>query len=278
MRPALAMALLAAAAALPARAGTFYVPYAADEVVGSARYRTEIALINQAASPAQFRTSFVSADGKSQRRQETTVPAQGSVLLTSAAPAGTFGHVEVTGPERTAVTARLVAYGQDGRLLSSALEPVVSADDLADRGQTFQLLDLAATDLFVSRLGVITADGLGSCSFTAYDVGGEELASLTGAAVLSRDLAEPLRALRNGSIAKARLVVTCDVPAYAVAALLTTDGSRTAIHTPDISPLTKRPSCIIWVRDIDLEKIPTPRGFFEILGNASQPGAPPPPR
>jgi len=115
-------------------------------------------------------------------------------------------------------------------------------------------------------------------SFKAYDVGGEQIASLAGAAVLSRDVAEPLRAVRGGSIATARLAMTCDVPAYAVAALLTADGSRTAIHTPDIEPVTERPSCIIWVRDIDLEEIPMSRGsFFEILRDTSQPGAPPPP-
>jgi len=239
MKHVLALFLLTAATALPARAGTVYVPYAADETLGSARYRTEIALINDGASPARFRTSFVSADRRSPRRQATTVPAHGTFLLTGAAPASAYGHVEITGPAETAVTARLVAYGKDGGLLSSDLEPVVSAADLVPPGQTIRLLDLANTADIVTRLSVVTVDDLGSCSFTAYDLGGDTVFSFTGAAVLSRDFAEPLQALHTGSIAEVQLDVTCDVPAYAQAAVLTTDGSRTAFHTPYVAPVPR---------------------------------------
>ena len=64
MKHALALGLLAVAAALPAHAGTIYVPYATDEAVGSARYRTEIAIANPGDAPAEVQTLFVTADGR----------------------------------------------------------------------------------------------------------------------------------------------------------------------------------------------------------------------
>jgi hypothetical protein len=201
MRPALALALMAAAVALPARADTVYVPYAADELVGSARYRTEIAVANRGGSPARIEALFVSADGMRHPRLTTVVPAGGSASLASAVPAGAHGHVEVTGPAEMAVDARLVAYGQDGNTLSSEMEPVVSGDQLIPNGRWMVLPKLADTADAVTRLGIVTASDPGFCSLTAYvdsPNGERELGSAraTGAAAVRRLFAEPRQALR----------------------------------------------------------------------------------
>src|SRR4051794_41127953 len=139
MKHALALGLLAAAAALPVHAGTIYVPYATDEAVGSARYRTEIAVTNPGASPARVQTLFVTADGVAHPGRTVSVAPHGTALIADLAPAGQHGRVEVTGPEALVVSARLNAYGQDGSLLSSAVEPVVSADSLIPAGQAIHL-------------------------------------------------------------------------------------------------------------------------------------------
>jgi hypothetical protein len=237
MKHAFALGLLAAAAALPVHAGTIYVPYATDEVVGSARYRTEIAVTNPGDAPARVQMLFVSADGVRLPGRTETVAAHGTSVVAGLAPAGAQGRVEVTGPAALVVSARLNAYDREGGLLSSAAEPVVSADNLIPAGQTIHLQGLANTADAATRLGIVTAGDLGSCSFAAYSADGAELGatSATGAAALARDFAEPLQALRAGSIAEARLEVTCDAPAFAYAAVLATDGSRTAFVAPSTS-------------------------------------------
>src|SRR6476469_4613091 len=80
MKHALALGLVAAAAALPAHAGTIYVPYATDEAVGSARDRTEIVVTNPGDQPARVRTLFVAADGASRPGRTTTVAAHGTAV------------------------------------------------------------------------------------------------------------------------------------------------------------------------------------------------------
>jgi hypothetical protein len=237
MKHALALGLLAAAAALPAHAGTIYVPYATDEAVGSARYRTEIAVTNPGDLPARVQTLFVTADGVSHAGRTTTVAAHGTAVLAGMAAAGQHGRIEVSGPETLVVSARLNAYGEDGSLLSSAVEPVVSAASLIPAGQPIHLQGLANTADAVTRWGVITAGDRGTCSLAAYSADGAELgaSSTADAAALARAFPEPLQAFRAGSLAEARLQVTCDAPAFAYAAVLSGDGGRTRFVAPSTS-------------------------------------------
>jgi len=237
MKHALALGLLAAAAALPAHAGTIYVPYATDEAVGSARYRTEIVVTNPGDQPARVQTLFVAADGASHPGGATTIAAHGTAVIPSTAAAGQHGRVEVTGPDSLVVTARLLAYGEDGSLLSSAVEPVVSADDLVPAGRTIHLQGLANTADAVTRWGVITAGDRGACSLAAFGADGAELgaSSTAEAGVLARTVPEPLQAFRAGALAEARLEVTCDAPAFAYAAVLSSDGSRARFVAPSTS-------------------------------------------
>ncbi len=241
MKHALALGLVAAAAAIPAYAGTIYVPYATDEAVGAARYRTEVVVTNPGDQPARVQTLFVAADGSSHPGDRmmggTTVAAHGTAVLAGLAAAGQHGRVEVTGPEALVVTARLNAYGEDGSLLSSAVEPVVSADSLVPAGQTIHLQGLANTADAVTRWGVITAGDRGACSLAAYSADGAELgaSSTAEAGVLARTFPEPLQAFRAGALAEARLQVTCDAPAFAYAAVLSNDGSRARFVAPSTS-------------------------------------------
>jgi hypothetical protein len=163
--------VLTAIAPLPACAVTVYVPYVADEVVGSARYRTEIAVTNHGDAPALVHTVFVSADGVRHAGEATTVSAHGSAFLASAVPPGAHGQEEVAGPPGIAVSARLVAYGKDGGMLSSDMESVASPDDLIPAGRTFYLsgpkIGLSVADAVI-RFGLVTSGATGSCSFVAY--------------------------------------------------------------------------------------------------------------
>lgn len=245
MKPSLAWGLLVVALASPLRAGTVYVPYVTDELVGSVRYRTQIGVYNGSNSPARVRTLFVSAEGVRHSGPTMTVRAHESALLPRIVPADAHGHLAVTGPAGITFSALLMAVGEDGRLLSSVIEPVVPVEELQPAGQAIYL-DFDAPDPVlltadsVFRLEIVTAEPLGSCSIVAY-LGDAKLSttSTTGAAALSRDIAEPLQALHAAALGRARnpldqgpssgpwLEVTCDMPAYAYAAVLRTDGSRT---------------------------------------------------
>ncbi|HEY8022269.1 MAG TPA: hypothetical protein VIH93_14285 [Thermoanaerobaculia bacterium] len=237
MKHVVILGLLAAAATLPLQAGTVYVPYATDEMVGSAHYRTEVAVTNPGDSPARVQMLFVSADGVRLPGRTATVPAHGTSIVPGIAPAGAHGRVEVSGPAALVVSARLNAYGQDGLLLSSAVEPLVSAENLVPAGQPIHLQGLANSADAVTRWGALTIDEQGSCSFAAFSSDGAELGATSRAAAtaLSRDFAEPLQALRAGALAEARLEVTCDAPAFAYAAVLSNDGSRTTFVAPSTS-------------------------------------------
>jgi hypothetical protein len=271
-----------------ALSATRYVPYVVDEAVGSARYRTVIAVNNYGASPVRVETLFVSAAG-ARRRRTTTVPAYDSSSLASAVPAGAHGRLEVTLPPATAtgINARLVAYGRGGRPLSSAEEPVFTKAGLIPSGQTMYLQNLADTPGFVVRLGIVMADDRGSCTLTAYGdmaSGAREIGSAraTGVAAVSRLLAEPLQALHAASLGGAWFAVTCDTLAYAYAAVLVRDGSRTSFATPDV-PREKE---VVYadpnLTNEELDRIPTPRDPVAILRQAaplsppSPDGTPPP--
>jgi hypothetical protein len=112
---------------------------------------------------------------------------------------------------------RLLASGHDGDLLSSAAEPIVRAEDLMPSGQPVYLENLEnTTGEAVTRLAVVTAGALGYCAFAAYaDDATFGSRAVTGAVAVSRDLAEPIKALLTGSTAGAWLMVTCGTPVYA---------------------------------------------------------------
>ena len=273
MKHALALGLLAAAAAVPAHAGTLYVPYATDEAVGSARYRTEIVVTNPGDQPARVQMLFVAADGASHPATTRTVAAHGTEVVAGLAAAGRHGRVEVSGPDSLVVSARLLAYGEDGTLLSSAVEPIVSAQSLVPAGQTIHLQGLANTADAVTRWGVVTAGDRGTCSLAAYSADGAELGASSAAlaGTLARTVPEPLQAFRSGSLAEARLEVTCDAPAFAYAAVLSTDGSRARFVTAGTSLAADLTAIVSGVRGAG----PGGDGGTATPGKPSSPSTPP---
>ncbi|HEV7518434.1 MAG TPA: hypothetical protein VGR07_19225, partial [Thermoanaerobaculia bacterium] len=136
------------------------------------------------------------------------------------------------------VSARLAATraGADGKALSGAAVPVVAEGDLLPAGQTIHLQGIERTGRTVSRLGLITlGDAAGTCTVATFRADGSPLGTPVQVAVSARGqrmVADALAAAGGGRISEARLEVTCDVPAFAWAAVLANDGSRTATAVP----------------------------------------------
>jgi hypothetical protein len=230
MSKAAVLGFAALAAALTPLHATVYVPVG-DGPLGAVRYATEVVVTNPDVLPRSF-TATLLADGSPRAGAPITVPAHGTFVLSGLAPAGATGLLAIDGAPRLVVTARLAASGADGRILSGAAVPVVTAGGLTAAGQTIHLQGLTRTARTSSRLGLITlGDTPGRCAVAAFRADGSPL----GGAV---DLAVPaLRQSRivdvlTGRVSEARLEVTCDVPAFAWAAVLSRDGSRTATAVP----------------------------------------------
>jgi hypothetical protein len=88
----------------------------------------------------------------------------------------------------------------------------------------------------VSRLGLVTLGATaGTCTVAAFRADGSPLGGPVQVAVSGQGqstLADALAAAGVSRVSEARMEVTCDVPAFAWAAVLSGDGSRTATATP----------------------------------------------
>src|SRR4051812_15105511 len=236
MSKAAVLGFAALAAALTPLHATVYVPVG-DGPFGAVRYATEVVITNPDALPRSLSATLLST-GSPRAGSLVTVPAHGTVVLDGLAPAGETGLLAIDGAPQLVVTARLVATGADGRILSGAAVPVVAAGGLAAAGQTIHLQGLTRTGRAVSRLGLVTLGGApGRCAVAAFRADGSPLGGAVELDVPALGQSRIVDVLAAGGaavgrVAEARLEVTCDVPALAWAAVLSKDGSRTAIATP----------------------------------------------
>jgi hypothetical protein len=236
MRKAAVLGFAALAAALAPLHATVYVPVG-DAPLGPVRNATEVVVTNPDTVERQLTLTFLpTATGPSRTGSPVTVPAHGTFVLADLAPDGERGLLAIDGAAQLVVTARLVATEAGGRALSSAAVPVVSEGSLLPAGTVIHLQGLARTGNAVSRLGLITlGDAPGSCAVAAFRADGSPLGEAAEIAVPARgrsEIGDALASLGRGRVSEARLEVTCDVPAFAWAAVLTRDGSRIATVAP----------------------------------------------
>ncbi|HEX9668895.1 MAG TPA: hypothetical protein VGC93_05365, partial [Thermoanaerobaculia bacterium] len=134
MKRPLLLALLALLAIAPTlHAGTVYVPVTKDGIQDKV-YKTKVWVTNTSSVARRFTHVFIPAgtDGtvRNAAPQTLTVPAGGTLLLSSLAPAGQIGVLEISGAPQLVVTARLDASGLATPTVASAHLPVVSSDNL----------------------------------------------------------------------------------------------------------------------------------------------------
>lgn len=242
MKKPVLLGLAALFAALsPALAGTIYVPLASDQKVGAVEYRTEVSVANPGGVARRFTARFVptGTDGTRDRGavHHHAVAAGATVLLTNVAPRGGHGMLEIDGAPQLVVTARVVAFGAGGRVLSSSPLTVVDGDDPLARRETAHLQGLAhGTPGAFSYFGLLNLTGAPlRCSVDAFRSDGGrigqtaqvELPPLSHAAV-----GNPLLPLGSALFKEARAEVTCNGAFYPFALLFTSDGSETAFVPP----------------------------------------------
>jgi hypothetical protein len=173
------------AGALPAFAGSVYVPLATQRDIGPYSFSTEVTVANKAGTEnRRFRSFFIPSgvDG--------TIRPEGTVSLTTVV-AGTSnrfivdldsndkGMLEIDGAPQIAVAARLVA-SQDGEEVSRVNLPVISSDNVIKAGETAYLLawdrNTQTGDVVDFGLMNLSTEG-NSCELDVVDADGNELIS-----------------------------------------------------------------------------------------------------
>jgi hypothetical protein len=225
----------------PALAGTIYVPLASEQKVGTVEYRTEVSVANPGGVDRRFTARFVPTGTDGTRSgldvDHQTVAAGATVVLTHVAPRGGHGMLEIGGAPQLVVTARVLALGAGGRVLSSSPLTVVDADDPFARRNTAHLQGLShGTPGAFSYFGLLnlTSSPL-RCSVDAFRSNGGRIgrtAQIDLPPLSHNALVNPLQPLGSALFTEARAEVTCNGAFYPYALLLTSDGSETAFVPP----------------------------------------------
>ncbi len=250
---------------VPAFAGTVYVPVAPPQKIGDVTYRTHIAVGNPGGVARQLTTTFI-ASGRDGTRAgtapaTTTVPAQGTLVLTRLAPSGRDGMLEISGSPDLAVSARLEGVDGKGRLVSSASLPVVGSDRVIPGGTMAQLQGIGRTAAGVQhRFGLINL-GLeeAACTVTAYRATGAPFGravSFTVPALSHNAVATPFAAIGSALFTEARVEVSCDSSFYAYAVQLSAAGVSAS------GPSATLESDLVEARDLADAAVSVPEEFY----------------
>lgn len=245
IRKPLLLGLLSLLAALPAFAGTVYVPVASNVTVGGQTYTTRIWLSNPGTASRRFSLLFLAADSDGTSRtgatpQSFTLAAGGTLLLGNLAPAGSRGLLEVTGAPQILVTARLDAVDSVRGVTTSAHVPAISSTNLIRAGQTADLQGLERSETGPrTSLGVVNLGHRATqCTIRASRLNGAALgdpATVTVQPLSLRRFEDALALLGAGAISDARVAVSCADPFWAFAEILSPAVPAAVMVTPTVT-------------------------------------------
>lgn len=225
----------------PAFAGEVYVPLASNRSVNGTTYRTKVWVSNPSNAARRFSATFYEqgTDGT----QNTAVPSSltvapgGTVLLSSIAPDGKSGMLEINGAPQLLVTARVEALGQGGTVLSTAHVPVVGKSNILAANASGHLQGLertqrgTTTDLGLMNLSRQSAQ----CTVKAFRANGTQIgpsAILPLPALSATHYSEALVALGEPQAADVRFEASCDKQFFAYGLVFEAGGPETAFVTP----------------------------------------------
>ncbi|MGH9362105.1 MAG: hypothetical protein ACRD2T_09320 [Thermoanaerobaculia bacterium] len=244
-RPLLLVLLASLATAATLHAGTVYVPVTKDEVQGKV-YRTKVWVTNTSSVARRFSHLFLPAETDGTKRgattpaQTLTVPAGGTLLLSSLGPAHQIGLLEISGAPQLVVTARLEASDQTAPAVASAHLPVLSSDNLVEGGKTAFLQGLARGQAgLISNLGIVNlAQAATQCTISAFRSNGTQIgtnAVITLQPLSSREFADAYGLLQEAAIADSAFAVNCAEDFYAYATVLDPVNTQAVYVTPAYS-------------------------------------------
>jgi hypothetical protein len=247
-KPVVLGSLALAAAFVPAHAGTVYIPFAAQQSLGSVQYRTEVVVANVAdvakvgtadAAASRFTTSFIATgqDGvqKSRPAAPISVLPGSSFVLTNVAPAGRDGMLEVDGPSQLAVSARLLVLSPAGQLLGSTPLPAVGSADATPAQGIAQIQGVArSASAMTQHFGVINlGTAAATCTATAYRVSGAVIGGEVRFTAPARSQTAFTTPLAKGALfADVRVAASCDQPFYAFALQTGPEAGKVSFLAP----------------------------------------------
>jgi hypothetical protein len=225
----------------PAFAGEVYVPLASNRSVNGTVYRTKVWVSNPGSAARRFTATFFEEGTNGTQNQATpaslTVAPGGTVLLSSVAPDGKNGMLEVSGAPQLLVTARVEAIGAVSAVVSAAHVPVVSTSNVLKANGTAHLQGLektargTTTDFGLMNLSRDTAQ----CTVKAFRASGGQIGNTATLSIFPLSVAyfdEALVALGENNISDARMEATCDKAFYAYALVFEAGGPETGFVTP----------------------------------------------
>jgi len=211
--------------ALPAGAGTVYVPLL-DPSAGGGTHTTEITVSNFDSAQRSFTATFLAENSDGTKRTATVSPIQiqagKTFKLSGLVQNGKVGMLELDAAEKTAFDVRLTNTAPNGQVTFSTV-PVISSENVLKAGSTGLVQGLGRStergetgDFGVVNLGKTAA----RCDVKFFRTDGTQIAataSLTFQPLSLRYFADALLILGQLAIADIRAQVTCDQPFYAFA-------------------------------------------------------------
>jgi hypothetical protein len=211
--------------ALPAAAGTLYVPLLTP-AQDNGTHTTEVWVSNSDSAQHPYTATFLAenTDGTKGRGSSSPAPAPAgrTLKLTNLVASGTLGLLELDLAEKVAATARLTNTTTNG-FVSYATVPVISSANAAKAGEIAFVQGLGRDpkrgetgDFGVVNLGKVAAH----CSIKFFVADGAQLgptASLTFQPLSLRFFNDALFLIGQLTAADVRAQVSCDQPFYAFA-------------------------------------------------------------
>lgn len=201
-------------------AGSVYVPLAVDETIDGVRYRTQVWVTNDDTAEDQVTTYFIPTDTDGTDRPgewgtQTSVLPGTSKLLSSVAPAGTTGILEISGSPEMVVTAQMVATVDGEEPLGTPLR-VISSQNAFVPGSVSHLQGWIRSPDLRSDYGIVNLGHQpASCSIKVVRRGGLQILStavVTVQALSQRHFGDALDILGEPAIAAVRSETSCDQP------------------------------------------------------------------
>lgn len=222
----LTLALLCAALAVPAFAGSVYVPYVDELAIGDAQYRTEVWVTNQ--DPERIRGFEYYmirslADG-TQRPTEPVRRVMRPGLTIRLQVTDGPGILEIDGPAAIVTSARLVRVDATGAAQGGTQVPIVSSENLVPAGETAHLQGWERNgNGRVTNLGLLNlANEQTQCLISAFRSDSSQInqtALVTLPARTHIQYPDALGILGEVDLTDARAEVSCDQPFWAYASV-----------------------------------------------------------
>lgn len=232
----LLVALLAlAAVAVPASAGTLYIPTLSPGPPAAGDYKLRVWLTNHGDQQASVRLLRIDGSGdgtKGRGRPETRVVGAGAtlVLLTEAA----HGLLEIQAPPSVAVNAELRNTSLPGPREVFGSIPVIGSQNLATAGDTLLLQGLRRSSVGVaSHVGLVNlGHQKASCDAAIHAADGRKLVSASFSVPALSHTLFPDALTKEGQIADVNARISCNRPFYAYVAMIETEVGELIFTEP----------------------------------------------